>query len=191
MDGTRDRTLVDGDPKGETPTSQLVRATAEFWQAKTGADRFLTVSFSQEVYDAFGFKKPRVLVNFVRRTIERAGYAGPYVIVVHDNRGTAYFHPHILLKGDANGIYEKVKRAFFRYGDVNHEGNGPIEGFGAFIYVANRAFEIEGSNRFDDSDRYAFKPAAAEPHRRRHRTRGHGRGRSARNEAADRPPVPR
>jgi hypothetical protein len=163
---------VDGDLIGEAPRTEIVRQLAELWHSRSDVDSMLTVSFSQEVHDRYGFRRSRVLMGFVKRILRSVKYDGAYVIVVHDNRGTSYFHVHMLLTDGGKGTFEKVKRAFFPYGDVNHVGNGPIRGLGAFIYCANRAVEAEGCNRFDDADRYDFRPISHEVPKRRFRPRG-------------------
>ncbi len=165
---------------GTSPRSRLIQETARFWSSLADFDRFLTVSFSQEIHDAHGFRNPANLMKFVKRRLRSAGYDGAYVIVLHDNDGTRYFHPHILLVDGGTGSYEKVKRAFFAYGDVSHVGNGPIESFGAFTYCATRLIETEDRDPLNSADCFDMRVERSLPPRRRRRRRRRGTGRGRR-----------
>jgi len=170
-------TAIDShDGEHESPRYRAVAELAEFWERVCDVDTFLTVSFNEETYGRHGFSRPDVLLGFVERTLEEVGYAGSYVIAVHDNRGTCYFHPHLLIKDDGDGMLRRIKREFRRYGDVDHAGDGQIRGKGAFIYLANRALEAEGTNRSDDTDRYSYRSTRKQRPTRRRRPRGRGRG---------------
>ncbi len=89
----------------------------------------------------------------------------------HDNHGTNYYHLHISIK--ETEVIEAIRKEFKKYGNIEKHKDGPIRGFGAFIYTVNRAAR---HGRFD-SDLFAYD----EKWHRRPRPRGRGgRGRKDR-----------
>ena len=148
------------DPRFNDPAS--VKFQANVW-LRSDLDYMVTLSPSQVAHDRCGFGNPHKLMRFMLKALESADYWGPYVMVIGENRGTAYWHPHLLCKGTENG--RRIEDILRRFGNLGSAFDGPLRGAGAFTYLAGRACE----NPFE-------MPYVAERLRWVRKPRPHGRG---------------
>lgn len=137
-------------------------------------DQTLAAYYPNETIEKHNLTSANRVMSFTRWRLERAGYRGHYVIVVHDKNGSTLWHPHMLLDG-RNDQLAKVKRSLFPFADVNYKMAGKIEDLGQCAgYMAMRACE-RGNDNADMWD-FAFM-GPSKPHRARG-SRGRGRGTS-------------
>lgn len=114
---------------------------------------------------------------FTRWVMEQAGYRGWYVIVVHDKCGSTLWHPHLLLDG-RNNQFNKVKRALFKFADLNYKTAGKIDDLKQCAgYMAMRACETGL-----DIDKFEFEFMGVH---KRFRPRGSRGRRTSRESSAD------
>ena len=132
-------------------------------------DQTLAAYYPNTVIEKYGITSAKRAMDFTRRQIERSGYRGWYVIVVHDKKGSTLWHPHMLLDG-RNDQFAKVTRALHRFADVNYETRGPVVDLGSCAgYMAMRACE----NGLD-SDKWEFAFMGQNKKRRPRGSRGRG-----------------
>lgn len=148
--------------ESRTARDRLMTGMVDSWM-DIDLDYVITLSFSERIYLQHGLKNPERLKNFTLDRMAEAEYFGPYVLVVHDNCGTTYWHPHLIVK-ESDGT-RRLEHLLWDFGDLGKEYNGPIRGAGTFVYHAIRATE-SGL----DLDNCEYNPRW----RRRSRPRGHG-----------------
>lgn len=126
--------------KGEVPPNDRADFEADRWQRLGIFDWYATFSFDQRTHLRYRLNKPERLLEFMREKLREFGYAGPFVIVAHDNSNTRYYHAHCLLADDKPGICAQLSESFRQFGNVSKTDDGPIRSSGAFYYCANRGF---------------------------------------------------
>ncbi|PKQ16726.1 MAG: hypothetical protein CVT67_02850 [Actinobacteria bacterium HGW-Actinobacteria-7] len=136
-------------------------------------DMTLGAYYPNDIIEKYDLTTAIKVRNFTRGRLERAGYRGYYVIVVHDKMGSTLWHPHMLLDG-RNDQFNKVKRSLFTFADVTYASAGPVKDLGSCAgYMAMRACE-----RGYNSDMWEFDFMGEHKKRRPRGSRGHGRGHS-------------
>jgi len=135
-------------------------------------DQTLAAYYPSAVIEKYNLTTAERTMSFTRWAIERSGYRGWYVIVVHDKKGSTLWHPHLLLDG-RNDQFNRVKRSLFQFADVNYKTSGRIDDLKRCAgYMAMRACETEFQGCRYEFDfmglQQKFRPRGS-------RGRGHGK----------------
>lgn len=169
-----DRSLCVNEDRDRSPGRMKARCVytdhLREWFCTKPFDHTLAAYFPEATIEKYGLTNAARTISFTRKRLERAGYKGWYVIVVHDKRGSTLWHPHLLLDG-RNGQYQRVVRQLHPVADVSYEVRGPIVSLSSAAgYCAMRACE-----NGDSTEQLEFAYMGGGKPRRARGSRGRGR----------------